>query len=258
MTSALNLHPAYELVVRETVDSTAEEAVRLAKAGAEEGTLVWARNQTAGRGRFGRPWESAPGNLYFSLILRPEESTTTAAQLSYVGAVSLGAAMAGLMSPLVELHYRWPNDILLYDAKVAGILLEPCPAKADVLDWLVLSLSVNVKSYPQEVDFIATSMHAEAGSEATEVDLLEAFSRSFLSWVNRWADEGLGPVRKMWAQRADKVGQPLEVELATGTVKGTFVELDADGALVMELPEGGQRKITVAEFFSFPNGRQSP
>ncbi|GMQ90401.1 MAG: biotin--[acetyl-CoA-carboxylase] ligase [Gammaproteobacteria bacterium] len=257
MTTAVDIHPAYDLVVRDTVDSALEEAKRLATAGAEEGTLVWAREQTAGHGRFGRTWESAPGNLYCSLILRPEDAPATAAQLVYVAAVSLGEAIASLVSPRVELRYRWPNDILLWDAKVGGILLEPCQTRADMLDWLILSLAVNVKRHPIEAEFVATSMQAEGCPNASEIDLLQAFTRCFLSWANRWGEEGLAPVRKAWFQRADGIGQPIEVELEQETVKGTFEKLDDDGALVMALPKEGHRRITVADFFSFHSQRRA-
>jgi BirA family biotin operon repressor/biotin-[acetyl-CoA-carboxylase] ligase len=256
MTTTGDIHPAYELVVCATVDSALEEAKRLAATGADEGTLVWAREQTAGHGRFGRPWESAPGNLYCSLVLRPEDPPAVAAQVVYVAAVSLGEAIASLVSPMVELRYRWPNDILLYDAKVGGILLEPCQTRTDMLDWLILSLAVNVKSHPMKAEFIATSMETEGCPNASESDLLQIFTRCFLSWANRWSEEGFAPVRKAWYQRAIRIGQPIEIELEQETVKGTFVELDDDGALVMALPEEGNRRITVADFFSFYSQRR--
>lgn len=245
-----NLPPVYDLVTHDTIDSAVEEAKRLALQGAEEGTLVWAKEQTAGRGRFGRPWISPPGNLYCALVLRLDEPPAVAAQLNYVAVVSLAAAVAGLVSPLTELRYRWPNDILLYDAKVAGILLEAPAPQADAYNWLVLGAGVNVTSHPEDIDPPVTSMLADGASEASEVDVLESFSRYFLSWINRWAGEGFAPVHKAWTQRANGIGQPIEVRLKTETLKGKFAELDEQGALVMELPEGGRRKITVAEFFS--------
>ncbi len=247
---SLNLPPAYVLVTHDRIDSAIEEAKRLASAGAEEGTLVWARQQTHGHGRFGRAWVSPPGNLYCALVLRPEEPPSVAVQVNYVAAVSLAAAIAGLVSPMVELRYRWPNDILLYDAKVASLFLEAPKARVRDNDgWLVLGIAVNVKSHPETLEAPATSMHMDGYSEASAADVLEQFSRYFLSWINRWADEGFAPVRKAWIQRANGIGQPLEVALETETIKGRFADLDDAGALIMELPTEGSRKVTVAEFF---------
>lgn len=250
MTATLSLPPAYELTPHEAVDSVVLEAKRLALKGADEGTLVWAREQTAAYGRFGRPWVSPRGNLYCALILRLDEPPAVAVQVNYVAAVSLAAAIAGLVSPMVELRYRWPNDILLYDAKVAGILLDARTSAADHYDWMVLGVSVNVESHPEDLNPPATSMHTDGFSEATATALLEAFSRYFLSWLNRWADEGFAPIRKAWIQRANGIGQPLILELETETLAGKFAEVDEEGALVMELPDGRSRRISVAQFFA--------
>lgn len=249
MTTTLNLPPAYVLATHDTIDSAVQEARRLALQGAEEGTLVWAKEQTAGRGRFGRPWVSPHGNLYCALVLRLEEPAAVAVQVNYVAAVSLAAAIAGLVSPMVELRYRWPNDILLYDAKVAGILLDAPTRQLDYYDWLVLGVGVNVTSHPN-LDAPATSLHTDGFSQASATELLEDFSRYFLSWINRWADEGFAPIRKAWMQRANGIGQPLALQLEAETLKGRFAELDDDGALVMELPDAGIRRISVAEFFA--------
>ena len=104
--SLVDLPPAYRLVRLDRVGSTNDEAKRLAREGAEDGTLVWATEQTAGRGRRGRIWASPPGNLYLSLVLRPEGSPAQAAQLSFVAALGLGEALGTLAPPLVELRYK--------------------------------------------------------------------------------------------------------------------------------------------------------
>lgn len=251
MSATLSLPPAYELTLHETVDSAVLEAKRLASNGADEGTLVWAKEQTAAYGRFGRPWVSPPGNLSCALVLRLDEPVAVAVQVNYVAAISLATAIAGLVSPMVELRYRWPNDILLYDAKVAGILLDaPGRSEADHHEWMVLGVSVNVENHPENLNVPATSMRIDGYSEATPAALLENFSRYFLSWLNRWADDGFAPIRKAWVQRANGIGQPLILELETETLTGKFAGVDEEGALVMELPDGRSRRISVAEFFA--------
>jgi BirA family biotin operon repressor/biotin-[acetyl-CoA-carboxylase] ligase len=250
MSAALDIPPLYELASYDTVDSVVDEAKRLAKQGAEEGTLVWARQQTAGHGRRGRPWLSLPGNLYCAVVLRPEEAAARAVQVSYVAAVSLAAAISNLAPPLIEVRYRWPNDVLLYDAKVAGIWLEAAPVANDHYEWLVLGTAANVESAPSDLEPPATSVWLEGASEITVSELLAAFTRHFLSWINRWADEGFKPIHRAWSIRPHGLGQPLTLELGSERLHGTFVELDEQGACHMDLGNGQNRHVSLREFYS--------
>lgn len=251
MTGVPVLPPAYRLVDVGTIDSTNEEAKRRAREGAEDGTLIWAREQTAGRGRNGRTWSSPSGNLYLSLVLRPECPPGRAAELGFVAAVALGAALGGLIQPLVPLTYKWPNDVLLGDRKVAGILLEAesGPAGAEALDWLILGLGVNVASFPPDTEFPATSLKFEGETEVTVEMLLESFSRYFLEWTNTWLDEGFGAVRQAWLARAKGVGTEIGVRLPNATLRGTFKDLDVDGALLLAETGGAIRRITAGDVF---------
>ncbi|MDX1574557.1 MAG: biotin--[acetyl-CoA-carboxylase] ligase [Kiloniellales bacterium] len=133
------LPPAYRLVALESCESTNSEAMRRAEAGAEDGTLVWARRQTAGRGRRGRSWASLPGNLFFSLVLRPDCPPQEAAQLGFVAAVALGDAIGSVAPPMIEVRFKWPNDVLLNERKGAGILLESKIVDGS-MEWLVLGI----------------------------------------------------------------------------------------------------------------------
>ncbi len=246
---APRLPTAYRLVALDTVASTNDEAKRLASEGAEDGTLVWAREQSAGRGRHGRSWESPPGNLYLSLVTRPECSVAEAPQLSFVAALAVGETLGSIVPPMTDLRYKWPNDVLLNGSKVAGILLESATRSDGALDWLVLGLGLNVASYPSESRFPATSLRAE-GSETLEVsDILENFSRYFLTWVNRWLDGGFAPIRKAWMHYAYALGEQIEVRLGEEIVAGRFVDLDADGALVLETDDGARRTLHFGDVF---------
>jgi BirA family biotin operon repressor/biotin-[acetyl-CoA-carboxylase] ligase len=154
------LPPAYRLIARESVGSTNDAARALAAEGAEDGTLVWAREQTAGRGRQGRDWTSPPGNLYCSLILRPECPTREAAQLAFVAALGVAGMVGSHVPPLVPLRFKWPNDVLLGKGKIGGILIE-AEGQGDRLDWLVLGVGVNLASHPDQTRFPATDIRAE-------------------------------------------------------------------------------------------------
>ena len=254
MAGEFSLPPAYRLVALESVASTNDEAKRLAREGAEDGTLVWAREQASGRGRGGRNWASPRGNLYLSLLLRPECPASRAAELGFVAAVALGAALASLVPPLCPINYKWPNDVLLGERKVAGILIETESGLQSQpgapLEWMVLGLGVNVQHYPEDTEFLATSLRFEGADDVTVEAVLGRFALYFLDWTNRWMDEGFAPVRAEWKERGLGMGRKIRVRLPRETLRGKFIDLDADGALLLD-PEkgGGVRRITAGDVF---------
>lgn len=251
MTQLPRLPPAYRLVAFERLASTNEEAKRFAAEGAKHGTLVWAREQTAGRGRRGRSWHSPPGNLYLSLVLRPDCAPAAAAQLGMVAAVAAGEALESIMPALVKILLKWPNDILVNDSKVGGILLESAASKPESLEWLVLGLGINVESFPEGTEFPATSLGAESGQPVTVEEVLESFCQSFLRWDNTWRERGFAPVRRAWLGRAWKRGKAVQARIENEKIDGVFRDLDDDGALLLELPSGTSRRITAADVFAF-------
>ena len=235
------LPEGFRLYHYETLGSTNDEAKALARAGAPEGTLVWADEQTAGRGRRGRVWLSPPGNLYLSLVLRPYGAPPRAAQLSFVAAVGLGDALAALGGPALRLRYKWPNDLLANDRKLAGILLESENAANDRVDFVVVGIGVNIVFAPDDVEFPATSLTAECIVGITAPALLGAFARHFEVWARRWRADGFAPVRAAWLAQASGLGDRVRVRLERSTLCGRFLDLDEDGALVLEGREGRRR-----------------
>jgi BirA family biotin operon repressor/biotin-[acetyl-CoA-carboxylase] ligase len=248
MTCDPRLPPVYKLIALDEVDSTNAEAKRRATDGAVDGTLVWARSQSAGRGRRGRSWESPPGNLYCSLILRPDCRLAEATQLCFVAALAVYDAVGSVGVAGLEAWCKWPNDVLLGAGKIAGILLECETGERAAPAWVVLGVGVNVASYPEDTEQPATSLHAEGSPEATVVDMLEAFSRHFQVWSRRWLDDGFAAVHEVWLARAKGLGEPIRVRLANQTLDGTFAGLDGDGALILETG-GATRRITSGEVF---------
>ncbi len=247
---APRLPPAYRLISLESVDSTNEEARRRAEAGAEDGTLIWAATQTKGRGRSGRSWTSPAGNLYISLVLRPDCSLAKAAQLGFVAGLAVKDGIGSVAPPLAEVKFKWPNDILLNGRKGCGILLESKTLPGGELDWLVLGIGLNVQSYPEDTPYDATSLRSEGcPASLTVAEVLEAVSRHFLTWVNRWLEDGFGPVRQGWLGHAEGLGEEITVRLPNETLKGTFVDLDETGALLLRLADGSERHITAGDVY---------
>jgi len=247
------LPSVYNLIALETVGSTNAEARRLAAEGEEtapDGTLVWAREQTSGRGRRGRDWESPKGNLYTSLILRPDVPIAQAAQLSFVAALAVYDALGNIGPAGHQVHCKWPNDILLNEKKVAGILLESeGGAGGAPADWIVLGMGLNVEWHPEKTEYPATSLRFE-GFPNTVEEALEAYTKSFLSWTNRWLNDGFEPIRKNWLWRCMGKGEPIEVRLENEKINAIFKDMAEDGALILD-DNGSDRRITAGDVY-FP------
>ncbi len=237
----------YRLVRHERIASTSDEAKSLAAGGAPAGTLVWARAQSAGRGRQGRGWISPTGNFYASLILRPAVPVAAAAQLGFVAALAVADACVAL-APAAAIGLKWPNDVLLNGRKLAGILLESQSRGDGMLDWLVLGIGINLATYPIEVEYPATAL-AATGADADAETMLGALAASFLVWYERWREgEGFATIRAEWLARAQGLGQPIRVRLPADTLNGIFVGLDTDGALLLDAAQG-RRRIAAGEVF---------
>lgn len=247
-----DLPTAYHLVALDTCESTNDEAKRLAMLGEDEtpdGTLVWSLAQTKGRGRRGRSWDTAPGNLTFSLVLRPEKPVAEAAQLGFAAALALYDAFGSTIPPGHQAHCKWPNDVLLNGSKVAGILMETSGAAGETsAEWIVLGVGVNIVWSPDDTEFPATCLRAE-GIEGVDAQvLLESFARHFLQWATRWLDDGFAPLRKNWLWRAYAKGETIRARVGSQDITGVFDDIDETGALRLSTTAGA-RTIAAGDVF---------
>jgi BirA family transcriptional regulator, biotin operon repressor / biotin---[acetyl-CoA-carboxylase] ligase len=242
------LPSAYRLVLYDTVGSTNDEAKRLAHGGAEEGTLVWALAQTAGRGRRGRAWASPLGNLYASLILRPRCPVDQAAQLGFIAALAIGDTLGSICKRLEGLSYKWPNDVLLRRRKVAGILLESELGADAAPEFVVVGAGINLVSSPRDTAFPTTSIAEEDLGIVSPGAALESFACHFQAWAEHWRKEGFGPVRAAWRLHAAALGELIRVHLEPATLHGRFLDIDQHGALLLE-SAGEIRHISAGEIF---------
>ena len=237
----------FSLIEFESVGSTNDEARSHAENGAPAGTIVWAKQQISGRGRRGRAWKSPIGNLYCSVILRPEVSPAVAAQLSFVTALALGEGLLDFLPPSAKLQYKWPNDVLIDGQKLAGILLESQIGEQGNLDWLLIGTGVNVASSPVDTDRPATNL-TRVGMKLSVTDVFTAYIRAFATWLVMWETVGFEPVREAWLKRAIGLGEAIEVRLSNETLRGKFETLDTSGSLVLTTPQGRQL-ISAGEVF---------
>jgi len=237
----------FRLIAYPTIGSTNDELKRLAREGAGEGLVVTAERQTAGRGRRGRAWMSPLGNLYASVLLRPQCRAATAAQLGFVAALGITDAIKAL-APTIMPRCKWPNDVLIDGKKVCGILLETEMAGGHVPDFVIIGLGVNLVSAPQDTPYAATSLVEEGASGIAPRTMVTTFIHRFAAWLTVWRDQGFGSIREAWLTRVAGLGEEILVRLERDTLSGRFMDLDNDGALLID-QAGHSRRIAAGEVF---------
>jgi BirA family transcriptional regulator, biotin operon repressor / biotin---[acetyl-CoA-carboxylase] ligase len=234
-------HIAYE-----TLGSTNAEALALARAGERGPLWITAQSQSAGRGRRGSIWVSAPGNLYATLLLSEPSAPEHAPQLSFVAALALHDAIAECapqLGPLLTL--KWPNDLLLGAAKVAGILIEGERAPAFAV---AIGIGVNCAAHPDDTPYPATDL-AAAGALVTPAQAFAVLSAAMRRRLAQWQrGQGFSAIRTDWLKRAAGLGQDIRVRLPERELSGRFQGLDDAGRLLVHGP-GGVTTVTAGEVF---------
>jgi BirA family biotin operon repressor/biotin-[acetyl-CoA-carboxylase] ligase len=260
------------LIAYDSIGSTNEEALRLARAGERAPLWIVAATQTAGRGRRGRTWVSEPGNLYASLLLSDPSPPDRFPELSFVAALALcdvvTGRIAGLAGPMKWMDYqsayarvkgviervqlKWPNDLLIDGNKFAGILVEGEGAT------VVIGIGVNCAHHPDGTEHPAIDL-ATAGVRATPDSLFTPLTAALVARLGQW-DRGAGfaTIRTDWLSRAARLGKPVRVKTGDGELNGTFEALDAGGRLVLRLPDGTMQAVAAGDVFITTKGRSRP
>lgn len=209
-------------------------------------TWIMARRQSAAQGRRGRPWVGSNGNLAATLIYRPDGSLDQVALRSFVAALALFDALGQHVDP-DRLTLKWPNDVLLDDAKIAGILLEAIGG----LDApsLCVGIGVNLANAPapDQVEPGAVPPIALGGAVTPEA-FLATLASAYARHDQTFRDMGFAPIRRLWLQHAARLGQRLTARSGAETIDGIFQTIDAAGHLVLETATG-QRTIAAADVY---------
>lgn len=225
------------------VASTSDIVRERAKAHETEGLVVVADAQRSGRGRHGRSWHSPPGNLYCSLLLRPKGVLERAASLSLVLSITLAETIEALapdLPPSSRPRLKWPNDVLLGGAKVAGILLEGQNG------CLTVGIGINIASAPDAAPYPVTTLRAH-GLDVSRDRLLEALLNRLALDYCLWTLDGFSGFRLRWLERADGLGREVVVRGAKLEMRGRLQGIDEDGTLILEDDEHGRRSIVAGE-----------
>lgn len=226
-----------------TVGSTNDHAKALAKSGYPEGTLVFAHEQTAGRGRQGNQWVSQKGNVFMSLVLRPQVVAMQMGQLSFLCALALARTMQELSSSL-PVALKWPNDLLIDGKKAAGILLETETNGVRPVPWIVAGIGVNLAHGPEG----ATSLK-DMGVQIEPRAFIEKLIHHISALYEEWKAQGFAPIQKDWMALAHNLGKEISVRLPRETLRGVFHGIDAQGALELETENGKRHLISSGEVY---------
>jgi BirA family biotin operon repressor/biotin-[acetyl-CoA-carboxylase] ligase len=233
-------------IAYETLGSTNAEALARARAGERGPLWITAAAQSAGRGRRGAAWVSTPGNLFATLLLTEPSPPETAPQLSFVAGLALHDALgecAPQLGPLLKL--KWPNDLLLGGAKLAGILIE---GESDPAFAVAIGIGVNCAAHPPDTPYPATDL-AAAGALVTPTQVLEALARAMNRRLEQWQrGQGFAAVRADWLKRAAGLGQDIRVRLPERELSGRFQGLDEMGRLLLQAANG-VTTVTAGEVF---------
>ena len=224
--------------------STMDKAVEEAEAGAAEGTVILTEEQTAGRGRFQRPWVSPAGNLYLSVVLRP--STDVLPYLSLLAGLAVARAIMRITHLLPTI--KWPNDVRLQGKKVCGILVEGART-ASQRGYSILGMGINVNTHPGEVSSevapISTSLSAEVGRPVARDRLLRHLLQE-LDGLYVAAEGGNVPIEE-WRDRLDTLGRQVEVRWGDEVYTGHAEDVDKTGNLVLRLEDGSRITLLAGE-----------
>ena len=249
------MHPKTPRILQlVTVDSTQAEAQRRAAAGERGPLWISAGQQTQGRGRSGRAWASPSGNLAATLLLRPQAPLAMLPQLSLVTGVAAIDAVAPFLARQPDappLRLKWPNDLLIGDAKLAGILIETSIIGVDTL--AMIGIGINIAEAPPVSGRDVTRLADHSNTPPPPSALLQSLSNSMAHWLEIWSKgAGFTAIRTAWLARARPEGASITVNAGDGPVHGSFVGLDMDGALLLLEPSGHRRRFSWGDVSVLP------
>jgi BirA family biotin operon repressor/biotin-[acetyl-CoA-carboxylase] ligase len=228
----------------ESIGSTSDRLKEMLRAGAPEWSVVLAEQQTAGRGRQGRAWASPPGNLYLSVLLRPGFAPERVSLLPLMAGLAVAEALVWLG---VDGRLKWPNDVLVGEQKIAGVLAESASG-AQRLDGVVLGIGVNVaaprEALPPEVAAGTTSIFEVTGRRAEPVAVAARVLGQLGVWYDSLRLEGADAVLAAWSARSVPWwGKPVEVWSGSQRTIGLARGVDRRGALLLQGDDGQVRPV---------------
>jgi len=232
----------YNLLMFDELGSTNDEAKRLAQSRPIGKFVLSAKKQTSGRGRYGRAWTSMSGNLFMSLLTSPELPIEIFAQSSFVAAISVHEALSSIIKDH-QVSLKWPNDVLVDGAKIAGILLE------SIDEYLIVGIGVNVKRHPVIADRHTTSFTKLKYSDISADLVMDLIMQSFEYYYKVWMHDGFESIRHEWLLRAHKAGTVITINDGKVRLSGEFMDIDHMGSIRIKLTTGEIHTMSAGEVF---------
>ncbi|WP_245620008.1 biotin--[acetyl-CoA-carboxylase] ligase [Desulfobacter vibrioformis] len=225
------------------LDSTMDQARRMARQGVRHASCVIAEVQTASRGRLNRPWDAARGGLWFTLILKPDLPPPLAWTVNFAASACMSEVLAGLFD--LDVRVKWPNDLLLKGRKLSGMLSE-METRADMVDLLFLGIGLNVNNEPESDQYQAISLKTALGKPVSRKQVLARFLDLFESRIT-----AIDPARiiSQWKERTATIGTEVRVQTHDRVYEGKALDVDDTGALIVKGVDGITRKIIYGDCF---------
>lgn len=227
------------IIFVDEIDSTNDEARRLAKLGEKEGTVVIAASQLKGKGRLGRRWISPPGGIYLSIILKPYISPSKLPIITLLSAIAVVRTIRGLTK--LDALVKWPNDIVIMGKKVGGILCEA--VKNVIIVGIGINLNTNLSLFPSSLKKQMTSMKFELGTtfdrDKVIKILLEEFDKLYRDFLHHKQDE----IVSEWSSFCHTLGSRVKIETTKGMVNGLAEKLGGRGELRVRGYDGKIKKV---------------
>lgn len=224
-----------EIKVFSSLGSTNERAKELARKDFPTGTVVIAEEQTAGKGRLGRSWFSPPGTgLWFSLIVRPDIPPNKAPFLTIIASLTLVKALSEL-NPELKPLIKWPNDILIDDRKVCGILSE-LNADLGMINFAVIGIGINVNQdyFPEELSAKATSLKIALNTRIDRTGLLQGILNFFEGYYQKLLEGRFKEILKEWKGYLNILGESVTIYSGSETYQGRVIDISSLGELVIK------------------------
>lgn len=237
----------HQILFFEQIDSTNTVAHAQALQGAPEGLVILADAQSQGKGRRGKKWVSPPGvNLYFSILLRPQVAKEKIPVLTLMAGVACAEALRNKTD--LDVKIKWPNDLLIGEKKVAGILTEGEPSA----NFVILGIGVNVNwpnsEMPQEIRETATSLFTEKGKEFARADIAQELLKNLEEEYRFFGRAGLSPqLRAKWEELSAIKQRWVTIKFLDKEYEGQALGLDDEGALLIQNGQGGIRRFMAGE-----------
>ena len=248
MNKVIELDYGYKIIEYEELASTMITLKELAIAGCDINTAVWAKKQNSGRGRHGREWSSPKGNLYVSFLRKPEnKSSKNIFAPVFIVALAIAYSIKDVSGNKVVPSIKWPNDVLINKAKVAGILIENISLSSNI-NILNIGCGINIVSNPDNTLYPATNLNNE-DVQTSSKEMIKIFFKNLKLLEKLYIREGIKEIYKMWGELGHKIGDPISVKIGEDKIFGDFNGLNNEGGLLIIDKEGKEQVILAGDIF---------